>query len=151
MCIRDRGNNDKVNLAMRWIAHDASIEYKTFFKLNRAKNISDIKEALFYFDGPAQNFVYATTEGDIGMTIAGKFPIKWKEQGKFLLDGSNRDHEWSGYIPFEHALTMINPKRNYVSSANQHPSDKSYPYYTYSHNYEYYLSLIHISEPTRPY
>ena len=132
------GNNDKVNLAMRWIAHDSSIEYKTFFKLNRAKNISDIKEALSYFDGPAQNFAYATTEGDIGMTIAGKFPIKWKEQGKFLLDGSNRDHEWSGYIPFEHALTMINPKRNYVSSANQHPSDKSYPYYTYSHNYEYY-------------
>ena len=132
------GNNDKVNLAMRWIAHDASIEYKTFFKLNRAKNISDIKEALSYFDGPAQNFAYATTEGDIGMTIAGKFPIKWKEQGKFLLDGSNRDHEWSGYIPFEHALTMINPKRNYVSSANQHPSDKSYPYYTFSHNYEYY-------------
>ena len=132
------GNNDKVNLAMRWIAHDASIEYKTFFKLNRAKNISDIKEALSYFDGPAQNFAYATTEGDIGMTIAGKFPIKWKEQGKFLLDGSNRDHEWSGYIPFEHALTMINPKRNYVSSANQHPSDKSYPYYIYSHNYEYY-------------
>ena len=132
------GNNDKVNLAMRWIAHDASIEYKTFFKLNRAKNISDIKEALSYFDGPAQNFAYATTEGDIGMTIAGKFPIKWKEQGKFLLDGSNRNHEWSGYIPFEHALTMINPKRNYVSSANQHPSDKSYPYYTYSHNYEYY-------------
>ena len=132
------GNNDKVNLAMRWIAHDASIEYKTFFKLNRAKNISDIKEALSYFDGPAQNFAYATTEGNIGMTIAGKFPIKWKEQGKFLLDGSNRDHEWSGYIPFEHALTMINPKRNYVSSANQHPSDKSYPYYTYSHSYEYY-------------
>ena len=132
------GNNDKVNLAMRWIAHDASIEYKTFFKLNRAKNISDIKEALSYFDGPAQNFAYATTEGDIGMTIAGKFPIKWKEQGKFLLDGSNRDHEWSGYIPFELALTMINPKRNYVSSANQHPSDKSYPYYTYSHNDEYY-------------
>ena len=132
------GNNDKVNLAMRWIAHDASIEYKTFFKLNRAKNISDIKEALSYFDGPAQNFAYATTVGDIGMTIAGKFPIKWKEQGKFLLDGSNRNHEWSGYIPFEHALTMINPKRNYVSSANQHPSDKSYPYYTYSHNYEYY-------------
>ena len=123
---------------MRWIAHDASIEYKTFFKLNRAKNISDIKEALSYFDGPAQNFAYATTVGDIGMTIAGKFPIKWKEQGKFLLDGSNRNHEWSGYIPFEHALTMINPKRNYVSSANQHPSDKSYPYYTYSHNYEYY-------------
>jgi len=133
-----RGDNSKTNLAMRWIAHDASIEYKTFFKLNRAKNIKEIKEALSYFDGPAQNFAYATSSGDIGLTIAGKFPLKWKEQGKFLLDGSNRNHEWSGFLPFEHALSILNPIRNYVSSANQHPSDKLYPYYTYSHNYEYY-------------
>ena len=43
------GNNDKVDLAMRWIAHDASIEYKTFFKLNRAKNIKEIKFVGIFF------------------------------------------------------------------------------------------------------
>ena len=132
------GGGSKVNLAMRWVAHDASIEYKTFFELNRAKNIKEIKEALSHFDGPAQNFAYATSSGDIGLTIAGKFPMKWEEQGKFLLDGSNRNHEWSGFVPYDHALSVLNPSRNYVSSANQHPSDKTYPYYTYSHNYEYY-------------
>ena len=79
-----------------------------------------------------------TKYGDIGLTIAGKFPIKWKEQGKFVLDGSDPNHEWQDYIPYEHTLKIINPKRGFVSSANQHPSDKTYPYYYYSHNYEMY-------------
>ena len=100
------------------------------------ENINDIKEALSYFDGPDQNFAYATTSGDIGITIAGKFPIKWEEQGKFLLDGSKRDHEWSGYIPFDHALSMINPERNYVSSANQHPIPDNIDYYYFSCNWK---------------
>ena len=123
---------------MRWIAHDESVEYKTFLLLMKAKNIFDIEKALEYFHGPAQNFAYATKFGDIGLTIAGKFPIKWGEQGKFVLDGSNPDHEWKGFIPYEHVLKVKNPKSGYVSSANQHPSDKTYPYYYYSHNYEMY-------------
>ena len=128
----------KINFAMRWIAHDESVEYKTFLLLNKAKNIDDIENALKYFHGPAQNFAYGTKYGDIGITIAGKFPIKWKEQGKFVLDGSNPDHEWKDYIPYEHILKIKNPNSGYVSSANQHPADKNYPYYYYSHNYEMY-------------
>ena len=131
-------NEEKENFAMRWIAHDESVEYKTFLLLNKAKNIYDIENALQYFHGPAQNFAYATKQGDIGLTIAGKFPIKWEGQGKFILDGSNPEHEWSGYIPYEHSLSLRNPESGYVSSANQHPVDKTYPYYYYSHNYEMY-------------
>mgnify|MGYP006084719861 CR=1 FL=1 len=131
-------NGDNINLAMRWIAHDESIEYKTFLKLNMAKNINDIHEALKYFDGPAQNFAYATNQGDIGLTIAGKFPIKWEKQGKFILDGSNPEHEWRGRIPYEHILNYQNPKNGFVSSANQHPVDKNYPYYYYDYSYENY-------------
>ena len=63
---------------MRWIAHDESVEYKTFLLLNKAQNIYDIENALQYFHGPAQNFAYATKQGDIGLTIAGKFPINGK-------------------------------------------------------------------------
>ena len=135
----DNFNSDssKTNLAMRWIAHDESVEYKTFLLLNRAKNINDIEEALEYFHGPAQNFAYATKYGDIGLTIAGKFPIKSEEQGKFILDGSNPQHEWKGIIPYEHILTIRNPKSGFVSSANQHPVDKTYP-----------VSYTHLTLPT---
>lgn len=131
-------NTDKINLAMRWIAHDYSIEYKTFIELNKAKNINDIHKALEHFDGPAQNFAYATKHGDIGLTIAGKFPIKWEKQGKFILNGSNPEHEWQGMIPYEHVLQYQNPKNGFVSSANQHPVDKNYPYYYYDFSYENY-------------
>ena len=131
-------NKEKINLAMRWIAHDESVEYKTFLLLNKAKNIDDIDRALEFFYGPSQNFAYATRDGDIGLTIAGKFPLKSKEQGKFILDGSNPEHEWQGFIPYDHRLTVKNPKSGYVSSANQHPVNKLYPYYYYSHNYEMY-------------
>ncbi len=128
----------KVNYSMRWVAHDESVEYKTFLLLNQAKNIFDIENALMYFNGPAQNFAYGTKYGDIGLTIAGKFPIKWQEQGKFVLDGSNPSHEWNGFIPYEHVLKISNPASGFVSSANQHPSDKTYPYYYFSDNYEMY-------------
>ena len=131
-------DKEKLNLAMRWIAHDESVEYKTFLLLNKAKNIDDIENALEYFDGPAQNFAYATKNGDIGLTIAGKFPIKYEGQGKFILDGKDIKNEWQGYIPYKNILTYKNPKEGYVSSANQHPVNKTYPYYYYSHNYEMY-------------
>ena len=131
-------DKNKLNLAMRWVAHDESVEYKTFFLLNKSNNINEIKNALKFFDGPAQNFAYATKDGDIGLTIAGKFPVKYNEQGKFILDGSNPKNEWKGYIPYEHILNYQNPKNGFVSSANQHPVNKDYPYYYYSFNYEMY-------------
>ena len=60
------------------------------------------------------------------------------EQGKFILDGANPKDEWMGYIPYEHVLKYQNPESGFVSSANQHPVNKNYPYYYYSFNYEMY-------------
>ena len=41
-------------------------------------------------------------------------------------------------IPYEHVLQYQNPKNGFVSSANQHPVDKNYPYYYYDFSYENY-------------
>ena len=51
----------------------------------------------------------------------GKFPNKWKEQGKFLMDGSNSDHEWQSFIPQEHNAHVKNPERGFVSSGQSTP------------------------------
>lgn len=45
------------------------------------------------------------------------------------MDGSNPEHEWQGYIPFEQNPTVKNPPRGFVSSANQFSTDPTYPYY----------------------
>ncbi len=115
--------------AMRWIAHEPSNELATFRGLNRAKNYTDYVEALSHYVSPAQNFVFASVDNDIALWPNGKFPLKWKEQGKFLLDGSNPAHDWQGWIPHAHNPHVLNPPRGFVSSANQFSADTTYPYY----------------------
>ncbi len=122
-------SNIPVGHALRWIAHEKSQELTTFYRLNRAKNYVDYKEALRYFSAPAQNFVFASNEGDIALWVNGKFPLKSKLQGKYLMDGTDAAADWQGFIPQEHNPHVLNPVRGFVSSANQFSTDPSYPYY----------------------
>lgn len=115
--------------ALRWIAHEQSNELMTFYFLNRGKNYSDYRKALTYYTAPAQNFVFASADNDIAITANGKFPLKWKDQGKFILDGSDPKNDWHGWIPAAQNPTVKNPSRGFVSSANQSSTDPSYPYY----------------------
>ncbi len=120
--------HDPQNVAMRWIAHDPALEYLTFHLLNRGKNHADYRKALTHFACPGQNFVFASRGGDVAITQQGKFVNKWEGQGLFVMDGSNPDHEWQGYIPNAHNPHVKNPPRGFVSSANQHAVDTTYPY-----------------------
>ncbi|MBA2407738.1 MAG: penicillin acylase family protein [Chitinophagales bacterium] len=115
--------------AMKWLGHEPTQELRAFLELNRAKNYSEFVNALKYFQCPAQNFVYADVDNNIAIWVNGKFPLKWKNQGKFLLDGTDPANEWQGWIPHNQNPHVINPARGFVSSANQSPADSTYPYY----------------------
>jgi penicillin amidase len=131
-------NAERKNLAFRWISHDASMEFLTFHKLNRGKNYGDYMDALNYFHTPAQNIVFASVAGDIAMRVQGKFPVRRQDEGKFVLDGTNTGLEWHAWIPNEQNAMQLNPARGFVSSANQHPADATYPYYVTATSYEVY-------------
>ena len=124
-----KANNVPTGNALRWIAHDESNELMTFYHLNRGKNYDDYRKALTFYTAPAQNFVFASVDNDISITPNGKFPLKWKEQGKFILDGTDPSNDWQGWIPAEQNPTVKNPPRGFVSSANQSSTDTTYPYY----------------------
>ncbi|MCC6724362.1 MAG: penicillin acylase family protein [Saprospiraceae bacterium] len=128
------------DLAMHWIGHEAPNpdELLTFVGLAQGKNHGDYKQALTQYDFPAQNFVFAAKDGDIAITPNGKFPIKNKEQGRFVQDGSSSKNGWAGFIPRDQVPTTKNPKRGFVSSANQHSTDPSYPYYYNSPYFDHY-------------
>ncbi len=128
----------KLNFALRWTAHLPSKEITMVYHLNRIKNIKKIEDILIDLECPPQNLGIATRQGDIGIFVEGKFPLKWKEQGKFLMDGSDPKYEWQGYIPDEQDARIINPERGFISSANQHPFTEDYPYYYYNNTEEYF-------------
>ncbi len=124
-----KADNIPAGNALRWIAHERSNELKTFYLLNRARNYNDYRQALTYFTAPAQNFIFASADNDIAITANGKFPLKWKDQGKFIMDGSDPRNDWQGWIPAAQNPTVKNPPRGFVSSANQSATDTTYPYY----------------------
>ncbi|MEI6311588.1 MAG: penicillin acylase family protein [Bacteroidota bacterium] len=148
--VYDRNFSEKqaMNLALRWTAHDLSEEMLTFYKLNKSKNIQDYFEAISHYSCPAQNFVFACKDGDIAIQQQGKFPIQRKDQGVFIQDGSLTSNDWKSYIPFEDNPHMVNPTRGFVSSANQHPTDTTYPYY-YTGVFEYFRNRRINTELTR--
>lgn len=116
-------------LAVHWQAAEGSNELMTFNLLNHAKNYADYLAALRYFECPGQNFAYADKRGNIAIWQQGKFPLKWKDQGKYILPGADSSYAWQGFIPYADNPHILNPERGFVSSANQNPTDNSYPYY----------------------
>lgn len=122
------------DLAMRWIAHDKPskkdfYEVGTFYYLMKGKNKADYFKALAGYDSPAQNFVFASQEGDIALQVNGKLPIKKTEQGRFVQAGNRSENAWSGFIPRDEVPKVLNPERGFVASANQHSTSPDYPYY----------------------
>jgi penicillin G amidase len=124
--------------SFRWIAHDESEEIMALYKLNRAQDHTEYMAALDHFSSPAQNFVFASVSGDIAMRIQGRYPVRRPEEGKYVLDGSKSSNGWQTYIPNDQNIAQKNPARGFVSSANQYPVDKTYPYYVTATTYEAY-------------
>jgi len=117
------------NYAVRWKAHDPSNELKMFTLLNKAKDYDDYLEAIKYLHTPGQNCIFACKDGDIAIWDQGEFPAKWYRQGDFVMPGTDSSYFWQGMIPQEENPHLVNPERGFVSSANQMPTDTTYPYY----------------------
>jgi penicillin amidase len=116
------GGTTTIPFAMQWIGHAPSNEFRVFFNLNRARSLSDLKTALMTYQAPAQNFVMADSSGAIGFVQAGRFPRRSKSFGRFVLDGTLPETEWSNDLSFEELPQSWSPPRGFLHSANQQPT-----------------------------
>lgn len=126
------------NLARRWSGYDPYNEAAMIYYINRAHNYEDAVAAIAHLKTPSQNISFGTAQGDVAIWVQGGYPLKWPGQGKFVMDGTQSLNDWQGLIPQDHALHTKNPAQGFVSAANQHPADETYPYYIYSYNFEYF-------------
>ena len=133
-----RANSGKDGYARRWIDHEPSSGLKMFYFMNKAKNFDDYINALDHFTSPAQNIVFASVAGDIAHRVQGLYPLNNFEEGKFIKDGTLSSNNWTEFIPNEQNAFWKNPERGFVSSANQHPTDSTYPYYITARSFEAY-------------
>ena len=124
--------------AMRWLALDppGTAEFMTFIDAMSADNYDEYLDATDPFITPAQNFAFASKDGDIALRVNGIFPAKAEEDGKFVEDGSVSANNWQAFIPKSQNPQVLNPERGFIASANQRSADNGYPYY-YNGRFEY--------------
>jgi len=126
--------------ALRWTAHDPSDILRMWYQLNRAKNYADYEAAIQHFNVPGQNMVFASKDGDIALWQQAQFPLRWKDQGYFVMPGFDSSYMWKGFIPQQENPHVLNPPQGFISSANQRSADTTYPYFTPG-SYEVYRPI----------
>ena len=121
-------NEDDTPMALRWVAAEPGFVQYPFIDIDRAQDWAEFRAALARMPGPASNFVYADTGGNIGYQAAGRLPVRRGFAGDVPLDGASGNFEWDGFIPFDELPTAFNPPGGIIATANQDPFPGSYPY-----------------------
>ena len=127
----DMNEGIKQSLALRWVSTDstiADVSMSCFLKINLATNFDEYRDALRDYVAPAQNFIFADVNGNIGYQMPGFVPRRSNgHTGKIPIAGDGRyswkttDGSWNGTldkIEFDHMPRAYNPKKGYFASAN---------------------------------
>ena len=117
--------------AFRWTAlAETDGALGAFLKIDAASTFAELRDALRSYVAPAQNFVYADLDGNIGYQVPGRIPLRPQgDDGRRPVDGSSGEHDWTGYVPFDELPTMYNPPDGLIVTANNNPVDAEYPYH----------------------
>ncbi|HMS38479.1 MAG TPA: penicillin acylase family protein, partial [Arachnia sp.] len=117
-------------LSLRWTALDPGTATEAVFRLNLAEDFAEFREAASLFDVPAQNLIYADTDGNIGYQAPGRLPIRADGQEGYLpTPGWGSEYDWQGFIPFDELPWTYNPESGYIVTANNAIVNDEYPYH----------------------
>jgi penicillin amidase len=115
--------------SMRWVGHELSQELRAFYLLNRARNWQEFNSALKDFAVPAQNFLYADMEGNIGYLTGGRIPVRTTKAPTLPFPGWTDEHEWNGFVPYDDMPRLYNPPEGFVATANNKIVSDAFPHY----------------------
>ncbi len=116
-------------VALKWTALEPSNTADALLALNTASNWQEFRAAAADFAVPAQNLVYADTEGHIGYQAPGRIPIRRSgNDGRTPTEGWLKQNDWTGsYLPFDSLPNLYDPEEGFVVTANQAVIGPDYP------------------------
>ncbi|WP_442946340.1 penicillin acylase family protein [Oerskovia sp. USHLN155] len=112
-------------VSLRWTALDPGHTADAVFAFNLASDAEDMKAAAALFEVPAQNIVFATTDGHIGYQAPGRIPVRANVEGPVPSDGTwprpgwDERYDWTGYVPAAQMPGVVDPEEGFIVAANQ--------------------------------
>ena len=116
-------------LALRWTSlagEDRTLE--AFLGVNRAQNWEEFGAALRDYVAPAQNFVYADVEGNIGYVAPGLYPVRAEGHTGLYPAPGDGPRDWRGFVPEDEWPRVLNPQKGFVVTANNKVTPEGYPH-----------------------
>ena len=93
--------------------------HEQFLAMNRARNKSELLDALRMDELYWLNCCYATADGDIGYIQLGSAPIRPERPGEFpALNGTRSSACWKGTVPVDELPQIHAPKTDWLQSCN---------------------------------
>jgi penicillin amidase len=115
-------------VSLQWTALQPGTTAEAIFALNTARDFTGFRRAAALFDVPAQNLIYADTQGNIGYQTPGRLPIRGEGDGSMPQPGWDSAYDWQGFIPFEDLPVSYNPESGYIVTANNAIVGSDYEY-----------------------
>ncbi|RPD99028.1 penicillin acylase family protein [Aureibaculum marinum] len=115
--------SDEQPIAMSWIYTQLPNKLlEACYGLSHAKSLYGFKEATALIHAPGLNLMYGDVDDNIAWFAAAKlYKLNDSVNTKVILDGASGSDEIIEYLDFTQNPQAINPKSNYVYSANNQP------------------------------
>jgi penicillin amidase len=107
---------------------DKDTTSEALLRIDGARNAVELIDALKLYQTPAQNIVYADTDGAFGFINPGLVPIRKKGDGLMPVDGASGDYDWAGTLPLNLVPQIANPVAGYIFNANNQVVASGSPY-----------------------
>ena len=127
--------------SMQWTALQSTAELRAILDFNKAKSWEDFELALEDFKVPAQNFVFASTDGTIAYKANGQIPIRKQGDGQLPVPGDSSDYGWEEFIPWDELPTVMNPEEGFIATANNEVISEEYPYHITDYWAQPYIAM----------
>ena len=125
---------DERPIAMNWIYTQLKNEMlEVSYGISHSKSLKDFKQSVSKIHAPGLNVMYGDADDNIAWFASAKlYQLRDSLSSKIFLDGASGEDEITQFLDFKENPKAVNPKWNYVYSANHQPDSvrgKLYPGY----------------------
>ncbi len=133
--VEGEASRGRYAVSMAWTGLVPARTADAVFMLNSATDWDTFREAAANFAVPAQNMVYADTDGNIGYQAPGMVPIRdsatpGAPAGYWPSPGWDSTYDWQGFVPFDSMPNVLNPEDGVIVAANQAVTRGDEPFLT---------------------
>tara|TARA_B100000029_G_C17590896_1_gene962448 strand:+ start:686 stop:2773 length:2088 start_codon:yes stop_codon:yes gene_type:complete len=108
--------------ALRYSASNKIGQIEQWFRMNKAKNLSEFKDAMKMLQIPMFNTIYADNKGNLFYIYNALIPKrKAGYSWSGILPGDKKDLIWEAYYKYEELPQVTNPSSGYLQNCNSTP------------------------------